>query len=81
MDATLKALKKNGFHAEFFDTGREAADFVIKQAAECQTVGIAGTKTVRDLGLSEEPGTGRENRVRQLETQAGLAGRIGMPEA
>lgn len=53
VDTTLKALKKKGFKAEFFATGREAADFVMKQAAECQTVGIAGTLTVRDLGLSE----------------------------
>lgn len=53
VDATLAALKKNGFNAEFFATGKEAADFVLKQAGECQTVGIAGTKTVRDLGLSE----------------------------
>jgi L-lactate utilization protein LutB len=53
VDATLTALKKNGFNAEFFATGKEAADFVLKQAGEYQTVGIAGTLTVRDLGLSE----------------------------
>ena len=54
VDATLKSLEKNGFVSRYFATGSEAADFVMEQAAECRTVGIAGTQTVRMLGLSEK---------------------------
>ncbi len=53
VDATLKSLEKNGFVARYFAVGEEAAAYVMDEAAECGTVGIAGTQTVRELGLSE----------------------------
>ncbi len=49
IDATLEALKKHGFGAKFFETRKEAADFILDAAKDCETVGIAGTHTVRAL--------------------------------
>jgi len=51
MDETIEALEKHGFGARFFSTKDEAAKFVMETAANCATVGIAGTHTVRALGL------------------------------
>jgi hypothetical protein len=51
VDTTLESLKKHGFDAHFFSTRDEAAKFIMETAADCKTVGIAGTHTVRALGI------------------------------
>jgi hypothetical protein len=51
-ETTLKALRKNGFGVEFFSTREEAAKFILSEAEDCNSVGIAGTHTVRDLGVA-----------------------------
>lgn len=48
---TVEALKKHGFGAEFFTTRDDAVRYIMDQAADCQTVGIAGTHTARALGI------------------------------
>lgn len=50
---TCEALKANGFTVEMFATGKEAADFVLRQIAPGETVGIGGSVTIRELGLGE----------------------------
>jgi len=51
VNATVEALKKHGFGAEFFATRDDAVRFIMGQAADCQTVGIAGTHSARALGI------------------------------
>jgi hypothetical protein len=51
VDTTLESLKKHGFEAHFCSTKEEAAKFIMEAAADCKTVGIAGTHTVRALGI------------------------------
>lgn len=51
IDQTIKALEQNGFGARFFSTREEAAKFIMDEASDCKTVGIAGTHTVRALGV------------------------------
>lgn len=48
---TIEALKKHGFDALFFSTRDDAARYIMEQASDCQTVGIAGTHTARALGI------------------------------
>ncbi len=50
-ETTMESLKKHGFAAEFFSTREEAANFILNEAADCRSVGIAGTHTVRALGV------------------------------
>ena len=47
----IKALKKNGFDAEYFDTGEEAVKKVVEIAGPAQTIGVGGSVTIRDLNL------------------------------
>jgi len=51
IEITLESLRKHEFRAEFFSTREEGANFIMEMTAGCNTVGIAGTHTVRDLGL------------------------------
>jgi len=51
LETTLEALKKNGFEALAFTSKEEAAKHIMDLAADCQTVGVAGTHTVRALGV------------------------------
>lgn len=51
IDSALESLEKHGFGAKFFASRAEAADYVMDIAADCSTVGIAGTHTVRALGV------------------------------
>ncbi|MBM4327850.1 MAG: lactate utilization protein [Deltaproteobacteria bacterium] len=51
VDEAVKALQEHGFDARFFETRDEAVSFIMAQAAECKTVGVGGTKTVRALGI------------------------------
>jgi hypothetical protein len=51
VDTTLESLKKHGFGAEFFSSREAACQFIIDLASDCETVGIAGTHTVRALDI------------------------------
>lgn len=51
IDTTLESLKKHGFDAHFCQTRKEAADFIMNAASDCRTVGVAGTHSVRALGI------------------------------
>jgi len=51
IDTTMESLEKHGFGAKFAATRAEAARIVMDAAADCATVGIAGTHTVRALGV------------------------------
>lgn len=51
VETTVEALKKHGFDAHFFPTKEEAARFVMEVAKDCMSVGIAGTHSVRALGV------------------------------
>ncbi len=48
---TIKALKGNGFDAEYFPTGEEAVKKVIEIAASAETVGAGGSVTLRELKI------------------------------
>ncbi len=54
LDRTAGALRRNGFAVEIFATAREAADYVLSQVAEGETVGIGGSMTIRALGVGEK---------------------------
>ncbi len=49
VDTTIEALKKHGFDARFCATRKEAVGAIMEFAADCKSVGIAGTHTVRAL--------------------------------
>ncbi len=51
LDAALESLEKHGFDSHYFPTRQEAADFIMTVSAGCESVGIAGTHTVRALGV------------------------------
>ncbi len=50
---TLKALKKNEFLAQYFPTAEEAKGFVLDTIRPGTRVGLAGSSTVREMGLVE----------------------------
>ena len=52
LQRTLENLEKRGFHAHYFATGAQAAEFVLSQV-NGRSVGIGGSKTVEALGLYE----------------------------
>lgn len=49
---TIANLKKRGFEAQYFNTGKEAADYVAS-SLKGETIGFGGSKTVEALGLFE----------------------------
>ncbi len=51
IDATVAAFKKHDFDARPFQSKEDVAQFIMAAAADCKTVGIAGTHTVRALGV------------------------------
>lgn len=51
VDSAIEALKKHGFDARFCVTRQDAANVIMDMAADCATVGIAGSHTVRALGV------------------------------
>ncbi len=51
IDTTIKSLKKHGFNALFFPSREEAVGHILEMAADCSTVGVAGTHTVRALNI------------------------------
>jgi hypothetical protein len=50
-DTTIESLKKHGFDARFCASREEAVSAIMELAADCGSVGIAGTHTVRALGI------------------------------
>lgn len=50
-DTTISALKKHGFDAFLCESRKEVVDRILEIAADCQSVGIGGTHTVRALGI------------------------------
>ena len=51
IDTTLESLTKHGFEARFCASREEAVTAIMALAADCATVGVAGTHTVRALGV------------------------------
>ena len=43
-------LEKNGFHAVYFDTAKEAADY-LDSKLDGRTIGMGGSMTIKDMGL------------------------------
>lgn len=50
---TIQSLEKNGFKAALVDSRQQAADLINELAQDCSSIGIAGTHTVRSLGILE----------------------------
>lgn len=87
IEHTVKSLEKNGFNARFCDARQEAVDFIMQAAQDCKTIGIAGTHTVRVLGVIPmlegagktvfdhwklQPGTPEELAVRRNQMQSDM---------
>jgi hypothetical protein len=53
IDTTLDSLRQHGFGAEYFTTREALRAFVMESARDCESVGVAGTHTVREVGLVE----------------------------
>jgi hypothetical protein len=52
-ERVIRALKKNGFDAEYFQRGEEAVRKVIEVAAPAQVIGLGGSVTIRDLKIAD----------------------------
>ena len=59
-EAVIERLCKNGFSAQWFDSGREAADYLIREL-HSTSIGFGGSVTVQQLDLFEKLGV--NNRV------------------
>jgi hypothetical protein len=51
VDTTIASLKKHGFDAHFCSSKQEAVTMIMDLAEEAKSVGVAGTHTVRALGV------------------------------
>lgn len=51
IDTAIDALKKHGFEAVCCSSREEAVKVIMDKAEDCASVGIAGTHTVRALGI------------------------------
>ncbi|MFA6223988.1 MAG: lactate utilization protein [Desulfomonilaceae bacterium] len=51
LETTVTALEKNGFKAILAETKEEATNKIMEIAKDCSSVGVAGTHTVRALGV------------------------------
>lgn len=52
VEKTIETLRKKGYKVSFFESGTEAADYIVSEI-EGKTVGIGGSKTVEALGVYE----------------------------
>jgi len=50
----VEGLKKNGFDAVYCQSGDEVYDYIVKEAAEAQTVGFGGSLSVVDLKVGDK---------------------------
>ena len=57
-ETTLNALEKNGFKGILVSSKEEAAEKIMEIAEDCSSIGIAGTHTVRALGVLPKLRTG-----------------------
>ena len=55
MQKTIDTLKAEGFAVSYFETGREAVDYLCSRI-HGRSVGFGGSQTVKDLGLIEALG-------------------------
>jgi len=87
IDTTIESLEKHGFGTKFFPDRRQALNFILEQASDCSTIGIAGTHTIRAIGAVAElqkagktlydhwvfkPGTPEELECRRRQMQADM---------
>jgi len=49
----VKALKKNGFTANYYQDPQDAARHILKEAETATTIGLGGSHSVSDLNLKE----------------------------
>lgn len=54
-EKTLENLKKRGYEALYFETGKEAIAYMAEQV-KGKTIGIGGSMTVKELGLEQTLG-------------------------
>mgnify|MGYP001035874420 FL=1 len=52
--AAVKALEKNRFTALYCANKEAAIDYILKEAAEAETIGFGGSRTVADLGIQDQ---------------------------
>ncbi len=50
-EKAVEALGQNGFTAVYCRTSQEAAEYIMKEAADARSVGFGGSRTVVDLGV------------------------------
>ena len=48
----VESLARNGFTAVYCPSGREAAEYIVAEAAEAATIGFGGSLSVADLGVA-----------------------------
>jgi L-lactate utilization protein LutB len=53
-ERAVESLAKNGFTALYFPTAREAADYILAEAAEADTIGFGGSLSVADMDISSK---------------------------
>ncbi len=53
-EKAVEALGQNGFIAVYCRTPLEAAEYIMKEAAQAQSVGFGGSRTVVDLGVESK---------------------------
>jgi hypothetical protein len=51
--AAVEALRKNGFDAEYFDSRKEAVDYMLGFVTSGMSIGFGGSMTLVELGLAE----------------------------
>lgn len=51
MDTAVESLQKHGFGAKLCSDRGQAAEYVMEASRDCKSIGVAGTHTVRALGV------------------------------
>ncbi len=52
LERTVEALKRRGFDAQYCATGEDAKAIVMKAAAEAAVVGMGGSETMKEIGVT-----------------------------
>lgn len=53
-EKVIGALQENGFEARYFNTTHKAREFLLNEIPESSSVGVAGSITLREIGLVDE---------------------------
>ena len=53
VERAIKALKGHKFQAEYFESQKKAAEWILQEAHEATLIGVGGSTTVRGLGILE----------------------------